>query len=51
MALWEVLAARRELRHPRRQRWLANLGIAVIDSLVVGELAVEIDSNLIAPFG
>ncbi len=35
MALWESLAARRDLDQPRQKRWFANLGISVIDSLFV----------------
>jgi len=35
MAVWEVLAERRQRRHPRRGRWFANVGISVLDSLVV----------------
>jgi sterol desaturase/sphingolipid hydroxylase (fatty acid hydroxylase superfamily) len=35
MALWELLAARRELAQSRPKRWLANLGLSAIDSLVV----------------
>jgi len=34
MALWELLAARRELYQPRQKRWFANLGISVLDSLL-----------------
>src|SRR5512145_3371892 len=35
MALWEVLAARRELSQRRRTRWIANLGLSAVDALVV----------------
>jgi sterol desaturase/sphingolipid hydroxylase (fatty acid hydroxylase superfamily) len=35
MALWEVIARRRELGQSRPKRWFANLGISVIDSLAV----------------
>jgi sterol desaturase/sphingolipid hydroxylase (fatty acid hydroxylase superfamily) len=35
MALWETLGSRRELQFRRRRRWLANLGLAVLDSLLV----------------
>ena len=35
MALWEFVAARRDLDQPRNKRWFANLGISVIDSLFV----------------
>lgn len=35
MALWEIVAARRDLDHPRRIRWFANLGLAVVDSFFV----------------
>lgn len=35
MALWEVLAPRRKQAIGRRQRWPANLGIVVLDSLLV----------------
>lgn len=35
MALFEVLAPRRPLRYGRSRRWLTNLGIVVVDSLVL----------------
>ena len=35
VALWEVLAPRRDARFPRRQRWPHNLGLVVLDSLLV----------------
>ena len=35
MAVWEIVAARRDLSQPRRIRWWANLGLAVVDSFVV----------------
>ena len=35
MALWEILAERRELDQSRPKRWLSNLGLSVLDSLVV----------------
>jgi len=35
MALWEILAARRELGQSRSKRWFANLGISVLSSLLV----------------
>ena len=35
MALWEVFAARRALSQSRPVRWRANLGLAVVDSIVV----------------
>ncbi|WP_111412759.1 sterol desaturase family protein [Billgrantia lactosivorans] len=35
MALWEILAARREQRIRRRQRWPGNLSIVVLDTLAV----------------
>jgi sterol desaturase/sphingolipid hydroxylase (fatty acid hydroxylase superfamily) len=35
MALWEVLAPRRARTFSRRQRWPANLGIVVLNTLVV----------------
>ncbi len=35
MALWEVLAPRRPLSQSRGKRWTANLGILLIDILVV----------------
>ena len=34
MAVWELVAERRQLRHSRRTRWYANLGLAVVGSLV-----------------
>ena len=39
MALWEVWAPRRDARLPRRQRWPHNLGLVVLDSLLVRLLA------------
>jgi len=38
MALWEALAPRRRLLHPRRVRWVANLGLVVLNGLVVRAL-------------
>lgn len=35
MLLWEVLAPRRKLTAPRTVRWFSNLGIVVIDTIVV----------------
>ena len=35
MALWEGIAARRELCQSRQQRWIANLGVCVLDALLV----------------
>ena len=35
MALWEILAPRRRQAIPRRGRWPSNLGIVVVDSLLV----------------
>lgn len=35
MALWEIVAARRALSQSRPIRWWANLGLAVVDSIVV----------------
>jgi sterol desaturase/sphingolipid hydroxylase (fatty acid hydroxylase superfamily) len=35
MAVWELLAARRDLGQPRLARWTANLGIAALNALVV----------------
>ena len=35
MALWELVASRRELSQPRGRRWFANLGILVLGSLLV----------------
>lgn len=35
MALWELVAARRELGHSRGRRWLANLGLSVAGSFLV----------------
>ncbi len=35
MAIWEVLAARRELSAAKGQRWISNLGLVVLDTLVV----------------
>jgi sterol desaturase/sphingolipid hydroxylase (fatty acid hydroxylase superfamily) len=35
MALWELLAPRRILAHARARRWPANLGIVVLDTLLV----------------
>ena len=35
IALWELVAARRELSQPKGRRWFANLGILVLGSLLV----------------
>jgi sterol desaturase/sphingolipid hydroxylase (fatty acid hydroxylase superfamily)/uncharacterized membrane protein YdjX (TVP38/TMEM64 family) len=35
MVLWEVLAPRRVLAHPRSRRWPANLGIVVLNTLLL----------------
>ncbi len=35
MALWELVAERRQLGQSRPRRWLANLGISLVDSLAV----------------
>jgi sterol desaturase/sphingolipid hydroxylase (fatty acid hydroxylase superfamily) len=35
MALWELIASRRELSQSRGKRWWANLGILVLGSMVV----------------
>jgi sterol desaturase/sphingolipid hydroxylase (fatty acid hydroxylase superfamily) len=35
MGLWEVLAPRRALTVPKTRRWFCNLGIVVIDSVVL----------------
>lgn len=35
MAIWEVLAPRRARLFPRRVRWAANLGVVVLNSVVV----------------
>ena len=35
MALWEILAERRRLSQSRARRWFANLGISVLDAVVV----------------
>jgi sterol desaturase/sphingolipid hydroxylase (fatty acid hydroxylase superfamily) len=35
LALWEILAPRRELTIGRRRRWANNLGIFIVDALVV----------------
>jgi len=38
MALWELLAPRRSRTLPRRRRWPANLGIVVLNTLLVRAL-------------
>jgi len=38
MALWEILAPRRARALPRRRRWPANLGIVVLNTLMVRAL-------------
>jgi sterol desaturase/sphingolipid hydroxylase (fatty acid hydroxylase superfamily) len=38
MALWEILAPRRSRTLPRRRRWPANLGIVVLNTLLVRAL-------------
>lgn len=35
MAIWEVLAARRELTTSKGRRWLGNLGLVFLDTLIV----------------
>jgi sterol desaturase/sphingolipid hydroxylase (fatty acid hydroxylase superfamily) len=35
MALWEILSPCRKLRYPRSQRWLGNIGIVVLNSLLL----------------
>ena len=35
MALWEILAARRELTLPKGRRWIANLMLVVLDTVVL----------------
>lgn len=35
MAIWEVRAPRRARLHPRSVRWVANLGLVALDSVVV----------------
>lgn len=35
MALWEVAAARRELTASKGRRWLGNLGLVLLDTLIV----------------
>ena len=35
MAVWEILAARRQLTMAKGRRWIANLGLVVIDTAVV----------------
>lgn len=35
MALWEILAPRRPLTVPKAQRWTANIGILVLNSVLV----------------
>ncbi len=39
MALWETLAPRRRWHHPRPLRWLNNLGLALLNNLLVRWLA------------
>ena len=35
MALWEVLAPRRQLTEPKGKRWLNNIGLVVLNTLLV----------------
>ena len=35
MALWEIRAPRRALTVPKTQRWTANLGIVVLDTVML----------------
>jgi sterol desaturase/sphingolipid hydroxylase (fatty acid hydroxylase superfamily) len=35
MAIWEILAPRRELSIPKGTRWLNNLGLVVVNTLVI----------------
>lgn len=38
MAAWEILAPRRPLSHPRLRRWPSNLGIVVLNTVVLRAL-------------
>jgi sterol desaturase/sphingolipid hydroxylase (fatty acid hydroxylase superfamily) len=40
MAVWEVIAPRRKLRASRPVRWLSNLGLAAINTVVVRAVLV-----------
>ncbi len=35
MAIWELLAARRELTMAKGRRWIANLGLVILDTVIV----------------
>ena len=35
MAIWELLAARRELAVQKGRRWIANLGLVVLDTVIL----------------
>jgi sterol desaturase/sphingolipid hydroxylase (fatty acid hydroxylase superfamily) len=35
MAIWEVVAPRRELRIPKRDRWVSNLSLVVLNTLIL----------------
>jgi sterol desaturase/sphingolipid hydroxylase (fatty acid hydroxylase superfamily) len=35
MAVWEYVRPRRELSEPRRRRWLANLGLALLNAILL----------------
>ena len=35
MAIWELLAPRRELTQPKSTRWLNNIGLVVLNTVVV----------------
>ncbi|PVV10326.1 MAG: fatty acid hydroxylase [gamma proteobacterium symbiont of Ctena orbiculata] len=35
MALWEIASPCRDLRYPRTKRWLGNIGIVILNSLVL----------------
>jgi hypothetical protein len=35
MVLWEILAPRRQLTQPKSIRWLNNIGINVLNTIIV----------------
>ncbi len=46
MAVWEVLALRRQLQNAKSARWFSNLGIVFIDALALRLLP----SLIVLPF-
>ena len=39
LAVWEIVAPRRKLLTPKARRWLANLGILIVNTVAVRAVA------------